>query len=266
MTDFSQTPATEAPGWIKKYLDPSEKLVFHARFHPATLLEPVTVFVLGLVATSYADLAVRSTTGRSREVLVLVWVVWVAWALSTIWDYKTLAGFYKGSAVTRLFAFLLTAGILALLGYVGKTRGVGAALWFALLLYALWAFMQVLLYLSHYMVLTNKRLIVVEGIINREVKSLPLGKLSDMIYQRTAMGHALGYGTFDLQAPGASVNLGRLKYVSKPDNTYLQVSHLLWAASAPPDPKKIRLDGQVVEPGPEGPKPRGISLTGEMDG
>lgn len=266
MTDFSQTPATEAPGWIKKYLDPSEKLVFHARFHPASLLEPVTVFVLGLVATSYADLAVRSSTGRGREVLVVVWVVWAAWALSTIWDYKTLAGFYKGSAVTRLFAFLLTAGFVALFGYVGKTRGVGSVLWFALLLYALWAFLQVLLYLSHYMVLTNKRLIVVEGIINREVKSLPLGKLSDMIYQRTAMGHALGYGTFDLQAPGASVNLGRLKYVSKPDNTYLQVSHLLWAASAPPDPKKIRLDGQIVEPSPEGPKTRGIALSGEMDG
>jgi hypothetical protein len=136
-------------------------------------------------------------------------------------------------------------------------------LWFALLLYTLWAFMQVLLYLSHYMVLTNKRLIVLEGIVNREVKSLPLGKLSDMIYQRTAMGHALGYGTFDLQAPGASVNLGRLKYVSKPDNTYLQVSHLLWAASTP-KPKNIRLDGQVGGPGGEGAKP--INMSGQMDG
>ncbi|HWG25523.1 PH domain-containing protein [Actinospica sp.] len=265
MTDFSQTPATEAPGWIKKYLDPSEKLVFHARFHPATLLEPVSVFVLGLVATSYADLAVRSTSGRSREVLVVVWVVWAAWALSTIWDFKTLSGFYTGSAVARLFSFLLTAGFIALFGYIGKTRGVGSVFWFALLLYALWVFLQVLLYLSHYMVLTNKRLIVVEGIVNREVKSLPLEKLSDMIYQRTALGHALGYGTFNLQAPGASINLGRLKYVSKPDNTYLQVSHLLWSAKAP-DPKKIRLDGQVAERGPDGPMPRNISLSGEMDG
>jgi len=264
MTDFSQTPATEAPGWIKKYLDPSEKLVFHSRFHPASLLEPVTVFVLGLVATSYADLAVRSTTGRSREVLVVVWVVWAAWALSTIWDYKTLTGFYKGSAVTRLFAFLLTIGAIALFGYIGKTRGVGAVLWFAFAVYVLWAFLQVLLYLSHYMVLTNKRLIVMEGIVNREVKSLPLGKLSDMIYQRTAMGHALGYGTFDLQAPGASVNLGRLKFVSRPDNTYLQVSHLLWAASGPPDPKKIQLDGEIVEPGAAGTKR--VNLSGQMDG
>lgn len=264
MTDFSQTPATEAPGWIKKYLDPSENLVFHARFHPATLLEPISVFILGLVATSYADLAVRSSTGKSREILVVVWVVWAAWALTTIWDYKTLTGFYKGSAVTRLFAFLLTIGFIALFGYIGKTRGVGAVLWFALLLYTLWAFLQVLLYLSHYMVLTNKRLIVLEGIVNREIKSLPLAKLSDMIYQRTAMGHALGYGTFDLQAPGASVNIGRLKYVSKPDNTYLQVSHLLWAASSPPKPKKIQLGGQV--PNPDGQGSRRIDITGEMDG
>lgn len=262
-TDFSRTPATEAPPWIKKYLDPSEELVLHARFHPALLLEPVSVLALGLVATSYADLAVRSNSGRGREILVVVWVAWAAWALSTIWDYKTLTGFYKGSAVTRLIAFVSTIGAIALIGYVGKTHGVGAALWYTFAAYGLWAFLQILRYLSRYMVITNKRLIVLEGILNRQIKSLPLGKLSDMIYQRTAMGQTLGYGTFDLQAPGASVNLGRLTYVRNPDNTYLQVSHLLWAASGPPKPKKIVLDGQLNEPGGTG---RNITLTGEMDG
>jgi hypothetical protein len=227
------------------------------------LLEPVTVFALGLVATSYADLAVRSAPGSGRDVLVVVWVAWAAWALSTIWDYKTLAGFYKGSAVTRLIAFVSTIAAIALLGYVGKTHGVGAALWSAFGAYTFWAFLQGLRYLNRYMVITNKRLIVLEGILSRQIKSLPLGKLSDMIYQRTAMGQALGYGTFDLQAPGASVNLGRLTYVRNPDNTYLQVSHLLWAASGPPKPKKIVLDGQVNEPGGAG---RNITLSGEMDG
>ena len=113
-TDFSRTPATQAPGWMQKYLDPSEELVLHNRFHPAVLLEPVTVLALGLVATAYADLAVRSSSaGRARDILVVVWVLWAAWALSTIWDYKTLLGFYKGSAVTRLFAFVATLALLA---------------------------------------------------------------------------------------------------------------------------------------------------------
>jgi hypothetical protein len=262
-TDFSRTPATEALPWIKKYLDPTEEVVLYARFHIAVLLEPLTALALGLVATAYADLAIRSTQGNAREILVVVWVVWAAWALSTIWDYKTLAGFYKGSAVTRLVAFLTTIALLALLGYVGKTRGLGAVLWDAFGIYGLWALLQILRYSRRYMVITNKRLIVLEGLANRQIKSLPLGKLSDMIYQRTAMGQALGYGTFDLQAPGASVNLGRLTYVRNPDQTYLQVSHLLWAASGPPKPKKILLDGQVNEPGGAG---RSITLSGEMDG
>jgi len=262
-TDFSRTPATEAQPWIKKYLDPSEEVVLHTRFHPAVLLEPVTVFALGLVATAYADLAVRSNSGRGREILVAVWVLWAAWALSTIWDYKTLVGFYKGSAVTRLFAFVATLGAIALLGYIGKTRGVSAVLWTAFGVYSLWALLQLVQYARRTMVITNQRLIVVEGILNQEVKSLKLDKLSDMIYQRTAMGHALGYGTFNLEAPGASVKLGRLTYVPRPDHTYLQVSHLLWAAKGPPKPKNIRLDGQVNEPGSSG---RNISLTGEMDG
>ena len=262
-TDFSTTPATEAPPWIKKYLDPTEELVLYARFHIALLLEPVTVFVLGLVATAYADLAVRSTGGRDRDILVVVWVAWAAWALSTIWDYKTLTGFYKGSAVTRLIAFASTIAAIAALGYIGKTQGVGAALWAAFGAYTFWAALQVVRYLSRLMVITNKRLIVLEGILSRQIKSLPLGKLSDMIYQRTALGQVLGYGTFDLQAPGASVNLGRLTYVSNPDHTYLQISHLLWKASGPPKPKKIVLDGQLNEPGSAG---RNITLSGEMDG
>jgi len=266
-TDFSRTPATQAPGWMQKYLDPSEELVLHNRFHPAVLLEPVTVLALGLVATAYADLAVRSSSaGRARDILVVVWVLWAAWALSTIWDYKTLLGFYKGSAVTRLFAFVATLALLALFGYIGKTHGVGAALWYAFAMYAIWAALQTAHYLNRYIVLTNKRLVVTEGIVNRQVKSLPLQKLTDMIYQRTAMGQALGYGTFDLQVPGASVNLGRLTYVPNPDHTYLQVSHLLWAASAPPKAKKVVLGGQVTESGPDGARPRNISLSGEMDG
>jgi hypothetical protein len=269
-TDFSRVPATDAPSSIKRYLDPSEELVFHRWFHWAILLEPVAVVITGLVATSFADLAVRSSadSGRGRDAVVIVWVVWLAWALSAVWDYKTLMGFYKGSAVTRLFAFLATLGVLVLTGYIGKTRGVGAVLWYAFFVFCLWAFLQVLRFFNRYLVLTQKRLIVAEGIVNRQVKSLPLPKLTDMIYQRTAMGHALGYGTFDLQAPGAAVNLGRLPYVTNPDNTYLQISHLLWGASGPPKPKKIALSGALTEQPGEGAHghPRNITITGEMDG
>jgi hypothetical protein len=270
-TDFSRVPATDAPSSIKKYLDPSEELVFHRWFHWAILLEPVTVIVLGVVVTSFADLAVRSSSStRGRDVLVVLWVVWLAWALSAVWDYKTLAGFYKGSVVTRLFAFLATLGVIALAGYIGKTRGVGAVLWYAFFAFCLWAFLQVLRFFSRYLVLTQKRLIVVEGIVNKQVKSLPLPKLTDMIYQRTALGHALGYGTFDLQAPGAAVNLGRLPFVTNPDNTYLQISHLLWGAATPPKPKKIALSGSMAEPARPGEpaqgRPQNITISGEMDG
>jgi hypothetical protein len=270
-TDFSRTPATDAPGAIQKYLDPSEELVFHRLFHWAILLEPVTVIVLGLVATSFADLAVRSsaTAGRGRVAIIVVWVVWLAWALSTIWDYKTLIGFYKGTAVTRLFAFLTSLGVLALAGYIGKTRGVGAVMWYAFFAFCLWAALQIVRFFSRFLVLTQKRLIVVEGIANRQIKSLPLPKLTDMIYQRTALGHALGYGTFDLQAPGAAVNLGRLPYVRNPDNTYLQISHLLWGGG-PPKPKQISLSGQIAEQPRPGEistsTPRNVTITGEMDG
>lgn len=263
-TDFSRVPATQAPPFLKHYLDPTEELVFHRRFHWAIVLEPITVVVSGAILTFFADVAVRSSaTSRGREALIVAWVVWLAWALSTIWDYKTLFGFYKGSAVTRLIAFLSTIGVLVIAGYIGKTRGVGAVMWFAFFAFFLWAFLQGQRYFSRYLVLTQKRLLVVEGIVNRQVKSLPLPKLTDTIYQRTAMGRALGYGTFDLAVPGAAVNIGRMSFVRNPDDTYLQISHLLWGAGGPPKPKNIVLGGQVSTP--DGGK-QNINVTGQMDG
>lgn len=263
-TDFSRVPATQAPAAIKKYLDPSEELVFHRRFHIASLLEPLAVIAFGVIITSFADIAVRSPANTGRDVLVLLWVVWLAWALSAVWDYSTLKGFYTGSAVVKLVSFVVTIGVLVLEGYIGKTRGIGSVLWYTFFAFCLWAFLQTLRYLNRYMVLTQKRLMVVEGIINRQVKSLPLPKLTDMIYQRTGLGQALGYGTFDLQAPGASVNLTKMTYVVNPDNTYLQISHLLWGAANPPKPKNITLGGRVSKPDETGSS--NISVTGQMDG
>lgn len=230
-TDFSRVPAPQAPSSIRKYLDPTEEVVFHRRFHWAVLLEPGATVGAGLAVTFFADVAVRSTGGtRSREVLVALWILWAAWALTTVWDYKTLTNFYKGSSVAQLFAIVVTAGVVALAGYIGKTRGVGTLLWYSFGVFCLWAILQFARYWNRYLILTNKRFMVVEGIVNQQVKSLPLPKLTDMIYQRTALGHALGYGTFDLQVPGASVNLGKIPYVGSPDNTYLQISHLLWGS------------------------------------
>lgn len=270
-TDFSRVPATQAPGSIRKYLDPTEEVVFHRRFHWAELLEPATVAAAGLAVTSFAAVAVHSRGGgTAREVVIGLWILWAAWALTTIWDYKTLTGFYKGSSVATLVAVVLTAAALALAGYIGKTKGVATLLWCCLAAFGFWAVLQFARYWNRYLILTNKRLMVAEGIVNQQVKSLPLPKLTDMIYQRTAMGRTLGYGTFDLQVPGAAVNLGKILYVGSPDNTYLQISHLLWGASGPPKPKKIALSGQITQPARPGETrpnpPSNITVAGEMDG
>ena len=270
-TDFSRVPATQAPSSIRKYLDPTEEVVFHRRFHWAVLLEPISVTAVGLAVTSYAAVAVHSSGGgNAREVVIGLWILWAAWALTTIWDYKTLTGFYKGSTVARLLSLLVTAGVVALAGYIGKTKGVPTLMWYCLGAFGIWGLLQFAKYWNRYLILTNKRLMVAEGIVNQQIKSLPLPKLTDMIYQRTGLGRTLGYGTFDLQVPGAAVNLGKIPYVTSPDNTYLQISHLLWGASGPPKPKKIQLSGQIAQssrPGeaPVGP-PSNVTIAGEMDG
>jgi len=96
------------------------------------------------------------------------------------------------------------------------------------------------------------------------------GSFSDAFFFSVQTLGTLGYGTFDLQVPGAAVNLGKIPYVGSPDNTYLQISHLLWGASGPPKPKKIALSGQIAQPARPGEAPSGppsnITVAGEMDG
>src|SRR5215469_15048458 len=51
-------------------------------------------------------------------------------------------------------------------------------------------------------VLTNKRVMLVEGIVARKVAMMPLTRVTDMKYTQTALGRVLGYGTFEIESAG----------------------------------------------------------------
>nr|BFE67677.1 hypothetical protein GCM10020092_009780 [Actinoplanes digitatis] len=57
-------------------------------------------------------------------------------------------------------------------------------------------------------ILTNKRVMVVNGIVTRKVAMMPLLRVTDMKYEQSALGRMLSYGTFVLESaepgPGAA--------------------------------------------------------------
>jgi membrane protein YdbS with pleckstrin-like domain len=73
-------PGTDTvPNAVNKYLLPHEHQVITVRKHPAVLLKPIVVALIGLVIA-----AVISTT-IARHDAAVVGFVWIAWAVVLLW-------------------------------------------------------------------------------------------------------------------------------------------------------------------------------------
>jgi hypothetical protein len=89
--------------------------------------------------------------------------------------------------------------------------------WFVLVGRAIW---KVIERQHDWFVATDKRLILTHGLITRRVAMMPLTKVTDMSYNRSAMGRLLGYGTFVMESAGQDQALHRVRWVADPDRTY----------------------------------------------
>lgn len=124
-------------------------------------------------------------------------------------------------------------GGLALAGLLSTTiaRGNGTFLlviwiaWLLLvgrLLYLVWC------WLEDYFVVTSQRLLLATGILTRNVNMMPLSKVTDMSFRRSAMGRLLGYGEFIVESAGQDQALRRIDHLPYPEQLYLEVCGLIF--------------------------------------
>ena len=57
---------------------------------------------------------------------------------------------------------------------------------------------------------------------------MPLAKVTDMSFQRSAMGRILGYGKFILESAGQDQALTRVDHLPYPEQLYLEVCGLIF--------------------------------------
>jgi membrane protein YdbS with pleckstrin-like domain len=72
-------------------------------------------------------------------------------------------------------------------------------------------------------ILTNKRVMVVNGIITRNVGMLPLARVTDMKYEQSPLGRTLNYGTFVIESAGQDQALREVPHLPNPNELYLRV-------------------------------------------
>ncbi|MDQ1737724.1 MAG: hypothetical protein QOH56_3975 [Pseudonocardiales bacterium] len=81
-------------------------------------------------------------------------------------------------------------------------------------------------------VITDKRVLLITGLLTKRVAIMPLSKVTDLTYERSVMGRILGYGVFVMESAGQQQALSRIDYLPTPDQLYQQVSALLFGPRA----------------------------------
>jgi uncharacterized membrane protein YdbT with pleckstrin-like domain len=77
-------------------------------------------------------------------------------------------------------------------------------------------------------VITDKRVMLAQGIIVHNVGMMPLGKVTDLTFQRTLGGRMLGYGTLIVESAGQIQALNRIDYMPRPEEIYEALSELVF--------------------------------------
>ena len=81
---------------------------------------------------------------------------------------------------------------------------------------------------DNHFVVTSKRLLLATGVVTKKVNMMPLGKVTDMSFQRSPMGQILGYGEFIVESAGKDQALSRIDHLPYPEQLYLEVCGLIF--------------------------------------
>jgi membrane protein YdbS with pleckstrin-like domain len=77
-------------------------------------------------------------------------------------------------------------------------------------------------------VITDKRVMLAQGIITHRVGMMPLSKVTDLTFERSLNGRMLGYGTIVVESAGQIQALNRIDYVPRPEEIYEALSELIF--------------------------------------
>lgn len=90
-----------------------------------------------------------------------------------------------------------------------------------------------LLWRVEWFVATDKRMLLLTGLVTHQVGMMPLVKVTDMRYSRSVLGQLLGYGQFLLESAGQDQALRQIGWVARPDETYRDLCALIFTPNGP---------------------------------
>jgi uncharacterized membrane protein YdbT with pleckstrin-like domain len=92
-------------------------------------------------------------------------------------------------------------------------------------------------------VITDKRVMLAQGILVHKVGMMPLSKVTDLTFQRSVGGRMLGYGSLIVESAGQIQALNQIDYMPRPEEIYEALSELVFGEKG-----KTRATGMLARP------------------
>lgn len=125
-----------------------------------------------------------------------------------------------------------TLGGLALAGLLSAIHGLSGTIllviWLAWLVLVIRLLFCIYAWLEDYFVVTSQRLLLAEGVFKKTVNMMPLSKVTDMRFERSAVGRLLGFGTFIVESAGQEQALHTIDHLPYPEQLYIEVCGLIF--------------------------------------
>jgi len=116
---------------------------------------------------------------------------------------------------------ILAAVAASILNYLMPTVLVfQAAVVVAALVHSTFLGWSILRWRTDHLIVTDRRLLRIAGIVTVTVDSVPLNQITDATCRQSLTGRILGYGTLRIESAGQADSLGTMTYVPCPDSFY----------------------------------------------
>lgn len=160
--------------------------------------------------------------------------------------------------LTTTGAFVL--GLAILVAVDPDVRDSLAWVWLPFLVLGLRLLYKWLDWRAEWFVMTDRRLILLTGLLVHRVAMMPSEKVTDLGYERTPLGQVLGFGTFVFETAGQDQAFDRVTWIPRPDSRYRLVIATLFhpdaadaEAAAQADPGFRPQAAPPAEPAPAAP-------------
>lgn len=100
--------------------------------------------------------------------------------------------------------------------------------WYAGLITVLRLTILVALWWVERIVITDKRVMLAKGILTHNIGMMPLGKVTDLTFERTMTARIMGYGTMIIESAGQIQALNKIEFMPQPEEIYEALAELIF--------------------------------------